>query len=92
MHAETTTIESTLHKEVLSNEHRRWQTEPVTRKLREMFTEHEDKIISWLAENSVNPETDSEQIRRYAAQLKTTRQLKKYIYDTETFVIKSRLS
>lgn len=82
--------EKTLEKSaLLIQQHQQWLGNAITHSVRALLDQHEENIINTLANRSLDKETSTETVRLWTAQLKTTKAIKKLIYDTETFVTKS---
>jgi hypothetical protein len=81
-------MDNQTNRAIFEQQHKQWLDLPVTKSLLLALDRHEDFISSTLASRAMDKETTSEMIRLIAAQLGTTKTIKKLVYDTETFTAK----
>lgn len=78
------------HDDIIGVEHIQWLLDPITKTLQYILTQHETKLIDAIANASMDNNLSDQYIRQLAVQLKTTKTIKKVIYDTPTFIVRSR--
>lgn len=70
--------------------HQAWLMQPMTKTLKYILQKHEERLADAIANASGDLNLPDTHVRQLAVQLKTTKTIKNLIYDTPTFVAKSR--
>jgi hypothetical protein len=76
--------------EVMMVDHISWMMHPITKTLHYILKQHEDKLGEIIAAASMDPNLTDAHVRQLTVQLKTTKTIRKTIYDTPTFIARSR--
>ena len=70
--------------------HQAWLNDPITKTLKRILDDHEDKIVAMLASQSMSTNVTDQTIRHLTVQLNTVRTIKQLAYDTHTFVTRPK--
>ena len=76
--------------DILQVNHAQWLNDPITKTLLHILTKHEERIITSIAAAAMNQTLSDTYVRQLSVQLNTVKTIKKTIYDTPTFIEKSR--
>jgi hypothetical protein len=76
---------------VLASSHAEWLSHPITRMMFQQILDKQiESLTDKISDNSISTDLSDATIRHYAVQLKTLKTIKKVLYDTETFIARTK--
>ena len=76
---------------ILHSSHAEWLNHPVTRLLFSKILDKQIETVSdKIADSSMSTDVSDQTVRHFAVQLKTLKTVRKVMYDTETFIARTK--
>ena len=76
---------------ILHSQHNEWLNHPITRLVfSQVLDKQIESVTDKIAEGSMTTDLSDATIRHYAVQLKTLKTVRKVMYDTETFIARTK--
>ena len=76
---------------IIASNHAEWLNHPVTRLVFSRILDKQiENISDKIADNSMSTDVSDQTVRHFAVQLKTLKTIRKVMYDTETFIARTK--